>query len=103
MKIDADRAVSETSRRTNDGRIEYFKVFLPLDGIVGGSSVEMSRENLMKDIKDGKTVVTVVKKGTEWVRGEDVRVTSAEYLRTDANEKKKDNLGSLPEYNRPFA
>ena len=33
-----------------------------------------------------------------WVAGEDVRVVDNSYLRTDANNIKSDNLGSLPRY-----
>ena len=33
-----------------------------------------------------------------WVEGEDVRPPPHQYLRTDANNIKADNLGSLPRY-----
>ena len=33
-----------------------------------------------------------------WTVGEDVRVVENEYLRTDANRIKSDNLGNLPRY-----
>ena len=33
-----------------------------------------------------------------WYVGEDVRVVNNSYLRTDANQIKQDNLGSLPRY-----
>ena len=33
-----------------------------------------------------------------WTAGEDVRVVDNRYLRTDANNIKADNLGSLPRY-----
>lgn len=33
-----------------------------------------------------------------WTVGEDVRVVDNSYLRTDANNIKSDNLGSLPRY-----
>ena len=33
-----------------------------------------------------------------WVEGEDVHVVDNRYLRTDANNIKADNLGSLPRY-----
>lgn len=33
-----------------------------------------------------------------WTIGEDVRVVENEYLRTDANRIKADNLGNLPRY-----
>ncbi len=33
-----------------------------------------------------------------WVEGEDIHVVDNRYLRTDANNIKADNLGSLPRY-----
>jgi len=33
-----------------------------------------------------------------WIEGEDVHVVDNRYLRTDANNIKADNLGSLPRY-----
>ena len=33
-----------------------------------------------------------------WVVGEDVRVVDNEYLRTDSNRTKADNLGKLPRF-----
>ena len=103
VSILSDRAVFEISRNTNTGRIEFLKVFLPVDGVIGGCPLEISRTNLIKDIKDGKAVYTAVNKGAEWIRGEDVRVTSAGYLRADMNDTTEDNLGTLPEYHKLFA
>lgn len=37
-------------------------------------------------------------RGYRWAEGEDVRVVDNSYLRTDANNIKADNLGSLPRY-----
>jgi len=36
--------------------------------------------------------------GSQWVEGEDIRVVGNSYLRTDSNQTKKDNLGSLPKF-----
>ncbi len=36
--------------------------------------------------------------GKQWVEGEDIRVVDNSYLRTDSNQIKKDNLGSLPRF-----
>lgn len=35
---------------------------------------------------------------TGWVEGEDVKVVDNSYLRTDSNNTKADNLGSLPRF-----
>ena len=44
------------------------------------------------------SVKTMYKRGTSWYSGEYVHVVDNEYLRTDANNEKKDNLGELEEY-----
>lgn len=44
------------------------------------------------------TVQTMYRRGLSWVSGEYVHVVDNEYLRTDANHKREDNLGELIEY-----
>lgn len=44
------------------------------------------------------TVKTMYRRGLSWVSGEYVHVVDNEYLRTDANHKREDNLGELIEY-----
>ena len=102
MCANPDLVVCKVSRKTADGRIEFFKVMLPVFGGYG-VPMEMGRENLIRDINAGKSIVTVVRQGSIWAMGSDVRVTTAGYLRTDANDATEDNLGKLPEYERPFA
>ena len=52
--------------------------------------------NYIKDYPD--SVKTLYKRGTSWIEGEYVHVVDDEYLRTDANNKREDNLGELIEY-----
>jgi len=104
MSIKADRGVCETSKQNHNGRIGSFKVLLPFDGeIVDGEPVQISRSNLIQDIKAGKTVVTISKRGGVWTRGSDVRVTSAGYLRTTLDDAEQDDLGDLPTFTQTFA
>lgn len=42
-----------------------------------------------------ESVKTKYRRGTTWVEGEDVRVIDDEFLRTDANHTRRDNLGEL--------
>ena len=44
------------------------------------------------------TVKTMHRPDSIWIPGEYVHVVDNEYLRTDANNEKKDNLGKLIEY-----
>jgi hypothetical protein len=48
-------------------------------------------------VEDKKHVVTVLGDDVGgWREGENVRVTSKQYLRTDPNDTEEDNLGELP-------
>ena len=59
-----------------------------------------SRNHVISKIENSYTFITVYKRNEKWNKGEKVHVVVADdekYLRTDKNETKKDNLGSLPE------
>ena len=60
---------------------------------------ECSKKQMIKFINENPncTKTKYMVNGT-WREGEDVRVVDNEYLRTDANRIKADNLGNLPEY-----
>ena len=66
-----------------------------------GSFSEVARTIVVSLIESKKTFVTINKGiNGKYVKGEDVRITTvngAKYIRTDANNKAEDNLGSLPE------
>jgi hypothetical protein len=104
MCIKADRGVCKTTIRNKTGKIDFFKVLLPLNGvIVDGEPVQISRSNLILDIRGGKTVVTIVKEGGAWVSVADVRVTSTEYLRAVQDDADQDDLGELPTFTQTYA
>jgi len=66
-----------------------------------GTGEETTREDIVRKIKEGKTFVTIYKSNDKWKKGEDVRIVDIdgqEYIRTDRNRTKKDNLGELPEF-----
>ena len=59
----------------------------------------MYKKFMINYIKDyPNSVKTLYKRGTSWIEGEYVHVVDDEYLRTDANNKREDNLGELIEY-----
>jgi hypothetical protein len=99
--VTADRAICEVSRGPNSARIEYFRAFLPVAGIVGGQTSDISRPKLIEDIEGGKKVITVYRHAGQWRLGAAVHVTSKGYLRTDRNDVEEDNLGDLPEFSWP--
>jgi len=57
------------------------------------------RQSVIQAIRNGFTFVTAFERAGSWHRGakvEIVRVGFEEFLRTDANQERADNLGELP-------
>jgi len=76
MTVTANIAVCAI-RRSNDKRgISLFRSFLPFDGLVGGATIDISRDNLIR-LSAGKQVVTVFERSGKWELGAVVRLTSA--------------------------
>ncbi|MBM3969572.1 MAG: DUF3892 domain-containing protein [Planctomycetes bacterium] len=104
--MNASLAISHIRRGNDRSRIEYYRSFIPVAGIIGGAQIDVSRANMVKDLKDGKRVITVIQSDNKWIEGSDVHLTASGYVRTDHNDTKEDNLGELPEiegqlFNRP--
>lgn len=97
MKVNANFAISHIRRGADRSRIEYYRAFLPIDGVVGGAQIDVSRPNLVKSLEEGKRVVTVLRRNDEWIEGSEVHLTSRGYARTVEDDIEEDNLGELPE------
>lgn len=73
----------------------------PDNGDNFGAEERLKRDAVVKKIKGGWTFVTIILKNAKWTKGASVdviKVGGDEFLRTDRNSVKKDNLGELPEY-----
>jgi hypothetical protein len=96
----ADYGISKV--RYNEKHQHIVKVKARVDnGDSIGPPTEMTRETVVKKLKDGETFVTIPLKDGKFTKGEDVRivkVNGVEYIRTDQNQKESDNLGELPEF-----
>ncbi len=57
-----------------------------------------TKQAIIDYINEGNSVKTKYYRNYQWRIGEDVRVIDNQYLRTDANDIKSDNLENLPEY-----
>lgn len=60
-----------------------------------------SRQSVVDVITKGASFNTIYKENSTWKNGakvEIVRIDNENYLRTDSNNVKKDNLGELPEF-----
>lgn len=63
------------------------------------SEREATKKEMINYINNhSDSVKTMYKRGTSWYSGEYVHVVDNEYLRTDSNRIKADNLGNLIEY-----
>lgn len=67
-----------------------------------GSAFESSRREVIANIKGGRTYITIYEgRDNKWNKGKEVQiivVDGTEYIRTDRNQKKSDNLENLPEF-----
>ena len=64
-----------------------------------GRGSESSRREVIANIKSKKAYITIYKgQGNKWEKGEVVRIIvmdGTEYIRTDRNQKRSDNLGDI--------
>ncbi len=60
--------------------------------------IKHSKKEIIKYINEGYKFKTMYYYNNEWRIGEDVHVVDGEYLRTDANNIKADNLANLLSY-----
>lgn len=96
----ADYVIVAANRADDNSRISIVRRRPYLGEKLGDPTIE-TRTEIIASIKDGKSHVTAYWKDKHWVQGEDVRVVNlggTDFIRTDRNETKADNLGSLPKF-----
>ena len=97
----ADYLISAVHYDSEETHIEKVKEHEDKGETVGGASI-VSRKDVVKKLKHGNTYITIYKDSdNKWKKGEDVHVVKIdgeEFIRTDKNQKKEDNLGELPEF-----
>jgi hypothetical protein len=89
--------------RYNEGETHIVKVLAHADdGDAVGTGHQTTRATVVERLKAGYTFVTLYKNNAgNYNRGAEVRIVRIEgvdYIRTDADATKKDNLGSLPRF-----
>jgi hypothetical protein len=71
-------------------------------GTTMGAASQWSRQSVVNSIKSGKTFTTIIKNSDgKWLKGAEVTVVNVDgvdYLKTEPNKSKGDNLGNLPEF-----
>ena len=66
-----------------------------------GQAVEKRRKQIISRMKQGKTAVTILMKNGGCRKEEEVHIITVDgedFLRTDNNKEKSDNLENLPEF-----
>ena len=96
----ADFGISAVRYSTDKTYIDKVKVHEDLDTSFS-SGVEKTRQQVVAGTKFGQTYVTILRVNGKWRKGQDIKVIEVDYeqfLRTDANKTKNDNLNNLPEF-----
>ena len=97
----ADYGISAVRYSADETHIDKVKVHEDKDTTMG-SGVEKTRKQVIAGMKLGQTYVTILKGDDgKWKRGQDIHIVvidDEEFIRTDANKKKSDNLENLPEF-----
>lgn len=97
----ADFLISAVRYSADETHIERVRVREDLGDKVGRIPKEFLRAEVVKNIKSGKTYVTIFRSQNEWKKGQDVhiiKVGNEEFMRTDKNQKARDNLENLPTF-----
>jgi hypothetical protein len=97
----ADYGITAVRYNSQETHIDQVKA-RKSNGETFGQELIYTRQSVIDALKQGYTFVTV-NNGTngKLTRGEDVRIVKingVEYIRTDANNIAKDNLGNLPRF-----
>lgn len=91
-------AIVETNA-TDTSPATHFRCRKPAFGKPGLAEIDIQRAHMVECINKGKRVITAVVDDTGVLReGEDVHCVDDEFLRTDQNKTKSDNLGNLPTF-----
>ena len=97
----ADFGISAVRYSSDEAYIDKVKVHEDKDTEMG-AGIEKTRKQVIAGMKLGQTYVTILKGDDgKWRRGQDVHIIEIdgeEFIRTDANKKKSDNLENLPQF-----
>jgi hypothetical protein len=89
--------------RYNNGNIHIDRVEVRMhDDIKNTMSIprQLSRADVVKLLGQGKTFVTIVKRGDGWYQGAAVNIQAVvtDYIKTTADKSSADNLENLPTF-----
>ena len=101
MSTWADYLVSKVCYDSSKDHIKEVEIRIDKGKKISTPQGNFSRSNVISLLKKDKSFCTIVKQDNIWNKGAEigiVKVDREEFIRTDKNKTKKDNLGDLPEY-----
>jgi hypothetical protein len=96
----ADYLISAVRYNAAETHIEKVRVHVDNGDSVGPAS-EWTRAKVIAQLEAGYSFVTILKSNGKWQKGATVRIVvihGEKFIRTDADQTKEDNLGSLPRF-----
>lgn len=96
----ADYLISAVRYNTEDTHIIMVKQHIDKGDKIS-SSEEVARLTVVNNLNNDYSYMTIYDDDGKWKRGEEVRIIkvgNSEFITTDPNETKKDNLGKLPKF-----
>ena len=97
----ADYLISAVRYNAAETHIQVVQVHADLGATIGQAQ-QMTRSDVVTLLHGGSSVATIVKaQDGKWLYGAEVaivRLGGQEYIRTDADSTRQDNLGSLPRF-----
>lgn len=97
----ADHLVSQV--QYNSAETHIVKVMSHVDnGVSVGSGSEVTRQAVVADLDNGVTYMTITRGSDgKWNKGAEIKpvtIDGVKYIKTVADNTKKDNLGDLPRF-----
>ncbi len=101
MSTWADYLVSKVCYDSSKNHIKEVEIRIDKGETISAPQGNFSRSKVISLLKRDKSFCTIFKQDSRWNKGAEigiVKVDREEFIRTDKNEIKNDNLGDLPEY-----
>ena len=102
MSTWADYLVSKVCYDSSKNHIKEVEIRIDKGKTISATQDNLSRSKVISLLKQDKSFCTIIViRDDEWKKGAEigiVKVDREEFIRTDKNKRKNDNLGNLPEY-----
>lgn len=98
----ASRAIVNAHYSADRKHILHFRCLLPIFGMPGSATVDISRKNLIRDLESGKSVITAHwdDRLNIWREGPAVHLNSSGGIRVDDRDLSDDDVGDVAEFHR---